>query len=76
MILLRPVKPRFMENAMKLEFAVLKAEETLDKTTQRQMTATNMCQVNTMKFTAKNILLHVKQIQFECFGYTSKPCYL
>ena len=33
MILLRPVKPRFMENAMKLEFAVLKAEETLDKTT-------------------------------------------
>ena len=32
-ILLRPVKPRFMENAMKLEFAVLKAEETLDKTT-------------------------------------------
>ena len=32
-ILLRPVKPRFMENAMKLELAVLKAEETLDKTT-------------------------------------------
>ena len=31
-ILLRPVKPRFMENAMKLEFAVLKEEETLDKT--------------------------------------------
>ena len=33
MILLRPVKPRLMEYAMKLTFAVTKAEETLDKTT-------------------------------------------
>lgn len=31
--MMRQVKPRFMENAMKLEFAVLKAEKTLDKTT-------------------------------------------